>query len=104
MNSPLPEKHEEHSVRAATFGALCAISAFPFLAFIIIGLGRLMNDNYWLSSLIVGLICVAVGGPLAMTAIKKMKEEDFTLPLTRGTLEEDRQVMNSNVHRIRSRT
>lgn len=66
-----------HSAQAAAFGALLALSVFPFLAFIVIGLGDLLDGQYWLSSLIVAVVCAAIGGTLAFRAYKKIKENDL---------------------------
>lgn len=76
-------KVARHSTEAAIFGALCAVSVFPFLAFAVIGLGQLMNQNYWLSSLIVAVICAAIGAPLAIRAFKKIKNDDIHFYRTR---------------------
>lgn len=72
-----------HSAQAAAFGALLALSIFPFLAFIVIGLGDLLDGRYWLSSLIVAIVCAVVGGIFAYRAFKKIKEDDLDFSHTK---------------------
>lgn len=76
----------KHIVQMVTFGTLLVLSIFPLMAFLVIGLGELLNDRYWLSSLIVAVVFAAVGGPLAYAAFKKLKNVDFTLPHTKASL------------------
>jgi hypothetical protein len=76
-----------HMAQAAAFGALLALSIFPFLAFLVIGLGELLDDRYWLSSLIVAIVCAAIGGPLAYRAFKKIKEDDLKFTHTKASLD-----------------
>src|SRR4051812_37562194 len=52
----------KHSFQAAFFGSLLALSIFPFFAFLIIALGYQMNGRYGLSSLIIAVLCAAIGG------------------------------------------
>jgi hypothetical protein len=78
------EKTKTHGVLIASFGALAVLSVFPFMAFMILGLGRLMDDNYWLSSLIVAVLFAAVGGGVALASWKKMKA-DLKFPRTKST-------------------
>ncbi len=75
-----------YSARAAMCGALLGISVFPFLAFLVVGLGILFGDRYWLSSLIVSVICALVGGVLTFQTYRRIKEEDFSLPQSRESL------------------
>lgn len=76
----------KHSTQVVLFGMLCALSVLPFLAFLVIGLGGILNDNYWLSSLIVAVVLAAIGAPFAMRALKKIKEEDINFTQTKRTV------------------
>lgn len=76
-----------HSAQAAAFGALVALSILPFLAFLVIGLGELLDGRYWLSSLIVAILCAAIGGPMAYRAFKKIKDEDIKFTHTKSGLD-----------------
>jgi hypothetical protein len=79
------EKSKLHGILLVSFGALAVLSVFPLLAFLVIGLGRMMNDNYWASSLIVGLLFLIGGGAGAYSSLKKLKS-DFQFPRSKATL------------------
>jgi hypothetical protein len=89
-----------HTTQMAAFGTLAVLSVFPLLAFVIIGLGHLMGDQFWLSSLIVGLVCAGIGIPLAYRAFKKMKEEDLKFKRTREGIEHGVHAVKSTVKTI----
>lgn len=95
------QKVGRHSAQAAAFGGLLVLSIFPFLAFVVIGLGQLFGDNYWLSSLIVAIVCAAVGGPLAYRAYKKIKDEDLDFSATRETLDREVYTVKERVNEIK---
>jgi uncharacterized membrane protein YqjE len=61
---------------------------FAFLAFVIIGLGDLI-DNYWLSALIVAVLLLGTAAVLAKGALKHMKENSLAPAETVQTLIED---------------
>jgi uncharacterized membrane protein YqjE len=93
-----------HSAQAALFGALLAISVFPFLAFCVIGLGHLLNDRYWLSSLIVAIVCAVIGGAMTYRAYNKVKQADLSLPHTRGSLQRDKETVANRAQDIKETT
>jgi len=97
-------KLSRHTGQLAIFGALLAISVFPFLAFVIIALGRALDGRYSLSSLIVAIICAAVGGIFASRAYKKLQEEDLTLPVTRRNFEREKEAVNEKVEDLKDAT
>lgn len=70
-------------LQAVGYGALLALSTLPFLAFLVIGLGEILNNNYWLSSLLVSVFLAAISAPLAMKAWNKIKAQDLDLPHSR---------------------
>jgi uncharacterized membrane protein YqjE len=76
-----------HSAQAAIFGALLSLSVLPFLAFLVVGLAEILGGNFWLSSLIVALVCAVVGGSMTYRAYKKIKQQDLMLPHTRDALQ-----------------
>lgn len=90
-----------HVVQAAIFGALTAISALPFVAFLVIGLGRILGDNYWLSSLIVSAFCALTGGSMAYRAYGKIASEDLTLPRSREGLEREREAVSEKIREMK---
>jgi uncharacterized membrane protein YqjE len=73
------QKVGKHSAQVVMFGLLFALSIVPFMAFLIIALGEILDENYWLSSLIVALIFAALGGAMAYRAYSKIKTEDVDL-------------------------
>jgi uncharacterized membrane protein YqjE len=75
-----------YGVRMAIFGVIAALGIFPLLSFLVIGLGKLLNDNYWLSSLIVSVVLFAVGGAVAYLMLKKIKQVDFKFENTRDSV------------------
>lgn len=93
-------KVARHSAQAALFSALLALSILPFLAFVVIGLGDLMGGRYWLSSLLVSVVCAGVGGFMAYRAFRKIAEEDLEMPATRRTLEREADVISGEFEKI----
>lgn len=83
----ISRSHADHFTRTIIFGSLLAISAIPFLTFLIIGIGILLEERYWLSSLIVSAVGALISGPLAYTSYKKIKDNDFKMPHTKASLE-----------------
>ncbi len=77
----------KHAGQAAIFGSLLALSVLPFLAFLVIGLGEILDGRYWLSSLVVSVVCAIIGGPLSLNAFRKIKAEDFKFTQTKQSLD-----------------
>jgi len=69
------------------FGVLAAWGLLPFTAFLVIGLGDLLGQNYWLSALIWGVLAVVVGGGVCLYQLRKIRDEDISLRRTRRTIE-----------------
>lgn len=95
------QKAGRHMAQAAAFGALLAISVFPLLAFVVIGLGNLLGGRYWLSSLLVGLVCAIVGGVMAYRAYKKIKEEDLKFEHTRNSLKFESDAIRNKIEDVK---
>ena len=62
------------------------LGIFPLLAFLVIGLGRLLGGNYWLSSLVFAVLFLAIGGALGYRVMAKLRGEDYLLPEMRTSL------------------
>jgi uncharacterized membrane protein YqjE len=62
--------------------------AFAFLAFVIVGLGDLIN-NYWLSALIVAVLLLGAAAVMAKGALAHMKKNSLAPQETVQTLKED---------------
>lgn len=84
-----------HMVKGASKVGIAAGIAIPgllaFGAFLIIGLGDLMNGNYWLSALIVSLAMLGVAVLMAKKGIAEFGKVTPVAPETTGTLREDAQ-------------
>lgn len=82
-----------HMVKGATKVGIAAGLAIPglfaFGAFLIIALGDLMNENYWLSALIVSLAMLGIAGLMAKKGIAEFGKASFVPQETVGTLRED---------------
>lgn len=94
----------KHSAQAAMFGALAALSVLPFLAFLVIGLGDLLDGRYWLSSLIVSIVCALGGGIPAYAAFKRLKAQDMTLYRTKETLQHQNRVVKDQMENLKDAT
>ena len=53
---------KNHVAQTLIFTSLLVLSVLPFIAFLIIGLGNLLEGQYWLSSLIVAVAFALIGG------------------------------------------
>ena len=93
---------KHHSLQAGLFGGLLALSVLPFLAFVVIGLGRLIGDRYWLSSLIVSVVCAVVGGTLAARAFRELKRDDLTLRHARDGLGRELRVVQEKFNDLKN--
>lgn len=91
----------DHAKQAAIFGGLMALSILPFIAFLVIGLGVLLDDRYWLSSLIVAIVFAAIGGPLAYRAFRKIRDEDLDLHYSKEALDRGLQTVQRKFEDIK---
>lgn len=73
----------------AFFSVLALAGILPMIAFCVIGLGNLLGGRYWLSSLIVALVFISVGGILAYRAFRKVKLQDLSFNQTRQVAEDE---------------
>jgi hypothetical protein len=89
-----------YSVRMAIFGVIAALGVFPFLSFLVFGLGRLLDDNYWLSSLIVSVVLFAVGGTVAYLMYKRIKQVNFKFDNTRNSVVTQLRTMDRKLHEV----
>lgn len=79
-------KLREHIFAVVAFGALLVVSVFPLLAFLILVVGEWLGHRYGLSALIVSAVCAGVGGPLALRAYRKIRNEDLSFTRSRSSL------------------
>ncbi|MES2522105.1 MAG: phage holin family protein [Gemmatimonadota bacterium] len=69
---------------------LALAGALALVAFLVIGLGNLLGDRYWLSSLIVGVVALVVGMMMAKSAVNDMKSRSIKPQQTIDSLREDK--------------
>jgi uncharacterized membrane protein YqjE len=84
----------------AVGGILALVGVTVLIAFLVVAVGDAL-DNYWLGALIVGVLFLLVGGILAMTSLKKLKNEDVAPTRTLETLKEDKQWLQSEIKQAR---
>ncbi len=94
----------KHFAHVAIFGGLLALSILPFLAFLVIGLGEIIGQRYWLSSLIVSVLCAGVGAILARKALVKIKTEDLKFNQTKRSLYEAFSITSATINKVKSAT
>ncbi len=92
----------KHMAQAAIFGWLLAISVVPFLAFLVLGLGEILDGRYWLSSLIVSILCAAIGGIFAQKALVKIKTEDLKFSQTKRSIQQALLVTNTTIDKVKT--
>lgn len=90
----------KHSGLAIAFGVVALLGLLPFVAFLVIGLGKLLNENYWLSSLIVSLVFISIGAILGYQFTRKLVKEDLNFPHTRNSLQNEAGLMRNKVQEI----
>ena len=71
-------------------GAIGYAALLSFIAALIIGLGRLM-ENYWAAALIVGIVIAIAAGVMIMSALNALKSTSMTPNQTVETIKEDAQ-------------
>ncbi len=79
---------------------IAILGVFPWMTFLVIGLGRVLGGNYWLSSLIVGLVFSGVGGLVAYRSLQKLKLMEMTLPRTRIQLLKEKKTLAKKVSEL----
>jgi len=85
-------------VLVGVFGFIALLGLLPLVAFFVIGLGKLLGNNYWLSSLIVGVVCIVVGALVGYHYFNKIRKEDLSFCSTRESFQQLREV-KENVQR-----
>lgn len=81
-------------------GALMTMGLLPFFAFLVIGLGVLFDQNYWLSALTVSLADFVICGTVGYFLIRKASRRDLSLPRTRESLGTEVRVFQGQVREI----
>lgn len=76
--------------------------AQALVAFLVLGLGHLLGDRFWLSALIVGVAMAGLGGLLLQGSLRKIRGE-ADVPELKSSLQEDREFLGTKVHDITER-
>ncbi|RZA09130.1 MAG: phage holin family protein [Proteobacteria bacterium] len=90
--------------KLAFFSVLAAFALVPFQAFLILGLGDLMGQQYWLSALIVTAAFALGGGIPAYYAYQKILAQDFKLKRTADTIEAQKRVLQDQAENLKDVT
>lgn len=88
---------------AIGWGIVALLGLLPFIAFLVIGLGEVLNHNYWLSSLLIGLVFMTLGGTFTYFFGRKLMRQNFTFPQTRKSLQSETATVKTNVQKITDR-
>jgi uncharacterized membrane protein YqjE len=79
----------EDATRAGIGLGLALVGVLALAAFLIAGLGSLLDGRYWLSALIVGVIFLAVGVVLSRNALADIKRHGLVPDQTAESLRQD---------------
>jgi uncharacterized membrane protein YqjE len=82
--------YAQDGARIGTALMLALLGGLSLTAFLIIALGHLvLSDNYWLSSLIVAVLFLAIGGGMVKSAVGDMRKRSLAPGNTTATLKAD---------------
>lgn len=98
----LQPKFSKHMSQIILFSAVMILSVPPFIAFLVIGLGEILNNQYWLSALIVSLVFMLIGLPMVLQGLKKLKNEDFKFTQTKRSLRDIMQTSQRGLDKIKT--
>lgn len=90
--------------RLVIFSSIAAAGLLPLMAFLVIGLGDLLNDHYLWSSLIVALVFLGIGGSISYLAIRNATRLNYSLPLTATSIEERLEHLTRKLNELTSLT
>ena len=85
-------------IKIGMFAIIVLLGVFPFMAFLIVGIGKLLGDSYGLSSLIVAVLMIGGGAFFALRTYRKLRV-DMTLPQTRTVFQSDLENVSNFVHK-----
>jgi len=97
------------SARAVAKGAvligagagMLVLGLLVLVAFVVVGLGRILGGEYWLSTLIVGGALALLGGGLLLMGRRGLERDTLKPELTARTIRENREWAKSEVDQIR---
>jgi len=88
------------TAKIAIGAVLAGVGALVLVGFLVLLLGDAIGE-YWAGALIVGILLLAIGGFLAMSAMKRLKQDSITPEQTLQTLKEDKQWLQSEMKQVR---
>jgi uncharacterized membrane protein YqjE len=88
------------TAKIAVGAVLAGVGALVLVAFLVLLLGDAVG-RYWAGALIVGVLLLAIGAVLAMSAMKRLKQETIKPEQTLETLKEDKQWLQSEMKQAR---
>ena len=93
------------AMKMGFFGSLAALGILPLMAFLVIAIGNLIGSYVW-SSLIVAILCLAIGSGSSYAVYSKMSKRPYTLPRTRDSMKRETEHLShkvtENVQEIRN--
>ncbi len=96
------KKVGKHLTQLMLLGALFILSVIPFLAFLVLSIGLLLNERYWLSSLIVSILFALISGGLAFSTLRKIKERDLKMLRSKAYLNAELLAVQKNFSDLKS--
>jgi hypothetical protein len=105
----LAKSEISESARAVAKGAvligagagMLVLGLLVLVAFVVVGLGRILGGEYWLSTLIVGGALALLGGGLLLVGRRGLERDTLKPELTAQTIRENREWAKSEVDQIR---
>lgn len=86
--------------RFMSFASLAAAGLLPLMAFLVLGLGRLLGDRYILSSLMIAVLSIGIGLIVSYTTYQKATREALQLPRTLHSVEERIDSLNKRLNEL----
>lgn len=86
--------------RFMSFASLAAAGLLPFMAFLVLGLGKILGDRYILSSFIVATFSMGVGLGVSYFTFQKAARETLQLPRTLHSFEERLDSLNKKLDEL----
>lgn len=85
----------------AVGGAISLLGALTLTAFLVVGLGKLLDGEYWLAALIVGVLYALIGGALLMRGKNGLQHEELKPDRTIESLQEDRRWATAEARQVK---
>lgn len=87
---------------SAVFGVIAWMGTWALLAAAVIGLGKILGENYWLSALIWGVLLVGIGGAGVLRGMKQVSG-NASLETTKNSIRYDKNLVTRKLHDVSDR-